>query len=218
MAFKVYLSPSNQPLNTYNGVKTNERDNCRAIANKVKVALERCGMEVKIGLKGSSNVTESNNWGANLHLPIHTNAANKKARGAVVLAYSTSVSDMKYAEPMLAELKAIVLKQDAGRGIQICSDLSEITKTKAICTYVEVDFHDVPEVAKWLTTEHDKIAEAICKGVCKGAGITYKAPSTTKAPTVNTNELNTLKTENANLKKQVADLKAKITAAQNALK
>jgi N-acetylmuramoyl-L-alanine amidase len=215
MAFKVYLSPSNQPLNTYNGVKTNERDNCRAIANKVKVALERCGMEVKIGLNGSNNVTESNNWGANLHLPIHTNAANKKARGAVVLAYSTAVSDMKYAEPMLDELKAIVLKQDAGRGIQYRSDLSEIKNTKAICTYVEVDFHDVPEVAKWLTTEHDKIAEAICKGVCKGAGITYKAPN--GKPTT-TDELNALKTENANLKKQVAELKAKITAAQNALK
>ena len=49
---KVYLSPSNQPNNTYNGVATNERDNCRAIANKVKLALERQGIEVKIGLNG----------------------------------------------------------------------------------------------------------------------------------------------------------------------
>ena len=74
---KVYLSPSNQPNNTYNGVATNERDNCRAIANKVKLSLERCGIEVKIGLKGSDAVSVSNAFGADMHLPIHTNALNK---------------------------------------------------------------------------------------------------------------------------------------------
>ena len=133
---KVYLSPSNQPNNTYNGVATNERDNCRAIANKVKLSLERCGIEVKIGLKGSDNVGESNAFGADLHLPIHTNAFNKKARGASVLVHSKAAGNMKYATPILNNLKAIVLKQDNGRGISERPDLKELYGTKMVAIYI----------------------------------------------------------------------------------
>lgn len=177
MAFKVYLSPSNQPENTYNGINTNERDNCRAIAQKVKTALERCGIAVKIGLNGSGNISESNAWPADLHVPIHTNAYNKKARGTSVMVYETAEKNLKYATPIFNALRSIVLKQDAGRGISARTDLKELNGTTATAVYIEVDFHDVPEVAKWLVSEHDLIAEAICKGICEGAGITYKAPA-----------------------------------------
>ena len=100
MAFKVYLSPSNQPDNTYNGVATNERDNCREIAKLVKTELERCGITVKIGLGGSKNVAESNAFKPDLHIPIHTNAYNKKARGASVMVYSKAAQNLKYATPI----------------------------------------------------------------------------------------------------------------------
>lgn len=175
--FKVYLSPSNQPLNTYNGVNENERNNCRKIANKVKSSLERCGIDVKIGLNGSGNISESNSYKPDLHIPIHTNAYNKKARGASVMVYNNELKNMKFAKPILNNLKAIVLKQDKGRGISERPDLAELKKTTAVAIYIEVDFHDVPEVARWLVSEHDLIAEAITKGVCEGAGIKYIEPS-----------------------------------------
>lgn len=210
---KVYLSPSNQPDNTYNGVATNERDNCRAIANKVKLSLERCGIEVKIGLKGSDNVSESNAFGADLHLPIHTNAFNKKARGASVLVHSKAAGNMKYATPILNNLKAIVLKQDNGRGISERPDLKELYGTKMVAIYIEVDFHDVPEVAKWLTSEHEKIAEAITKGVCEGAGIKYIAPKESDC----TEEIAKLNQQISALNKENTALKAKIENAKKAL-
>ena len=210
---RVYLSPSNQPENTYNGVNTNERDNCRAIANKLKSSLERQGIEVKIGLKGSDNVSESNSFNADLHLPIHTNAFNKKARGASVLVHSMAAGNLKYANPILNNLKKIVLKQDTGRGISVRSDLKELYGTKMVAIYIEVDFHDVPEVARWLTTEHEKIAEAITKGVCEGAGIKYIAPKTNDC-TVEIAELNQ---QIAVLQKENATLKTKIENAKKAL-
>ncbi|MBQ0110875.1 MAG: N-acetylmuramoyl-L-alanine amidase [Oscillospiraceae bacterium] len=175
MAFKVYLSPSNQPLNTYNGVATNERDNCREIAKLLKTELERCGITVKLGLNGSKNISESNAFKPNLHIPIHTNAYNKKARGTSVMVYSTAAGNLKYATPIFNALKGIVLKQDSGRGISSRPDLAELNGTTAVAVYVEVDFHDVPEVAKWLTTQRKLIAQTIAKGICQGAGIKYVA-------------------------------------------
>lgn len=174
MAFKVYLSPSNQPDNTYNGVNTNERDNCRAIANLLKEELVFCGIEVKVGLNGSSNVAESNAFKPNLHIPIHTNAFNKKARGTSVMVYSKDKNNMKYAEPVFNALKGIVLKQDPGRGISVRTDLKELNATVSTAVYIEVDFHDVKEVAVWLTTQRSLIAKTIAKAICKAAGITYK--------------------------------------------
>lgn len=173
MAFKVYLSPSNQPNNTYNGVATNERDNCREIAKLVKAELERCGITVKIGLNGSKNVAESNAFKPDLHMPIHTNAYNKKARGTSVMVYSNAAQNLKYATPVFNQLKSIVLAQDKGRGISVRRDLLELSGTTAVAVYVEVDFHDVPQVAKWLTAQRPLIAKAIAKGICEGAGIKY---------------------------------------------
>ncbi len=212
MAFKVYLSPSNQPNNLYNGVDMNERDNCRAIAEKVKVALERCGIEVKLGLNGSGNISESNAWKADLHLPIHTNAFNQKARGTSIMVWSTEAGNMKYANPIFEALKGVVLKQDSGRGISVRTDLAEIKGTTAVAVYVEIDFHDVPEVAKWLVSEHDLIAETICKGVCNGAGIAYKAPDDCAA------QIAALQAEIETLKNQVSALQTKIANATAALK
>ncbi len=210
---KVYLSPSNQPNNTYNGVNTNERDNCRIIANKLKVALERQGIEVKIGLKGSDNVTESNSWNADLHIPIHTNAYNKTARGTTVLVHSKAAENMQYATPVFNSIKSIVLKQDKGRGIAVRSDLKELNATKMVAIYIEVDFHDVVEVAKWLTTEQEKIAEAIAKGICEGAKIKYIAPKDSDC----TEEIAKLNQQISALNKENTALKAKIENAKKAL-
>ena len=55
-------------------------------------------------------------------------------------------------------------------------ELYEIKATNAPCVYIEVDFHDVPEVAQWLIDNTQKIGEAICQGVCKYMGVDYKLP------------------------------------------
>ena len=53
--------------------------------------------------------------------------------------------------------------------------LYEVKTPKAPTVYIEVDFHDVPDVAKWLIENTKRIGEAICKGVCYHYGMTYKA-------------------------------------------
>jgi N-acetylmuramoyl-L-alanine amidase len=78
MSKKIYLSPSSQPANLYAAGDTNEQTQCRRIALAAVAALKRCGFEamtnVAEGKTMYDRVGESNAWGANLHIPLHTNA------------------------------------------------------------------------------------------------------------------------------------------------
>jgi hypothetical protein len=55
-------------------------------------------------------------------------------------------------------------------------ELYETRVPNAPCVYVEVDFHDVPNVAKWLVENTEAIGEAICKGICDHFGVKYVEP------------------------------------------
>ena len=77
MSKKIYLSPSNQDGNLYAYGNTNECEQCNRIADAAKEALERCGFTVRKAEQGQNmnvSINESNSWGADLHIPIHTNA------------------------------------------------------------------------------------------------------------------------------------------------
>lgn len=79
---KIYLSPSDQLSNPYAYGGTNEALQCRKIAAACKTALERNGFEVKTNFADGSNamyerVRESNAWGADVHVCIHTNAGRR---------------------------------------------------------------------------------------------------------------------------------------------
>lgn len=177
---KIYLSPSNQNANTYSYGGTNEMEQCNRIAEACEAALERNGYTVKRAPKGqdmNKSISESNAWGADLHIPIHTNAGGGK--GALVMVYSKADKNMKYAQPVYDELAAICPK-GGGYGVRKDSELlgytlAENRNTKAIAVYIEAEFHDNAELAKWIVENVKTIGEAICKGICKADGKTYKA-------------------------------------------
>lgn len=174
---KIYLSPSNQNANTYSYGNTNEMEQCNRIAEACEIALKRNGYEVKRAPKGqdmNTSIKESNSWGSDLHVPIHTNAGGSE--GSLVMIYSTAKENMKYAKPVYNELLAIT---GAGFGVRLDTDvcgyhLAEVINTKGICIYVEAEFHDNKDLAKWIIENVEAIGEAICKGICKADGKTYK--------------------------------------------
>ena len=47
-------------------------------------------------------------------------------------------------------------------------------QTTGICIYIECEFHDTVNLAKWITSNVDKIASAIVKGICAGDSKQYK--------------------------------------------
>lgn len=174
---KIYVSPSSQPANTYAAGNTNEQAQCRRIALATVEALKRCGFDamtnVKDGITMYDRVRESNAWGADLHLPEHTNAFNKKLKGTRMFCSSLTGEGGKACKAILDELKPVVPGESDG--VQV-ADFYEITATKAPCAYVEAAFHDNAEQAKWIIDHVVDIAEAVCRGVCKHFGRKYVAP------------------------------------------
>lgn len=183
MSKKIYLSPSNQDGNLYAYGSTNEMEQCNRIADAAKTALERCGFTVKKAAKGqkmSTSIAESNAWGADLHIPIHTNAVTDNgtgtAGGTVVFVFNKSDANMKLATPIYNAVQS-VSPGKTDFGVRDNPGLAELNSTNATAVYIEVDFHDNPPIAKWLIENPKTVGEAIAKGVCKGYGVTYKAPS-----------------------------------------
>ena len=178
MAKKIYISPSSQPANTYAAGNTNEQAQCRRIAQATVEALQRCGFEAKTNVTNGKTmydrVRESNSWGADLHVPIHTNAFNKKLKGTRMFCSSVSGNGGKACKAILKELAPVVPGESDG--VQV-ADFYEITATKAPCAYCEAAFHDNAEQAAWIIAHVVDIGEAICKGICSYYGVKYVAPA-----------------------------------------
>lgn len=183
MAKKIYLSPSNQNGNLYKGQNTNEMEQCNRIAAAAEKHLERNGFEVKRAKKGQDmwdSIKESNKWGSDLHIPIHTNAGG--GEGTVVFVYSKDANNMKYATPIYNAVQA-VSPGKTDYGVREYADLAELNATSATAVYVECEFHDNATLAKWIVNHVDDLGAAIAKGVCKAEGKKYIKEKPAAAPT-----------------------------------
>lgn len=173
MAKKIYLSPSMQGNNMYAYGGTNEMEECNRIAEYAKIELERYGFEVKVAPKGQSmvnSIKESNQWNPDLHIPIHTNAANGSADGTLVMVYANEKKNMEPAECIYKTVSSITPGKTK-RAIQVRKDLAELRDTKAVAVYIECEFHDNLAIAKWIIENKQALGEAIAKGVCNYFGV-----------------------------------------------
>ena len=175
MAYKIYLSPSDQTANKYAYGSTNEAVQCRRIADALEKALKRCGFAVKNNKTDSmqARVRESNDWGADLHVPLHTNAYNGKVSGTRIFTYDNSGKGHKCAKKVFSFLAPVT--PGASENISVDDELYEVKYTAAPCVYIESEFHDVAIVAKWIIEHVEDIAEAICKGICAYFDVKYVA-------------------------------------------
>ena len=169
---KIYLSPSQQYYNHYAVGGTTEKDQCNRIAEACERALLRCGFDVKrapVGTRTDDAIAASNAWGADLHIPIHTNAGG--GRGCVVFVSKLDERHKKYGQAVYDAMSEITIA-DERYGVRTAR-YDEITRSRGLCVYVECEFHDNPTDARWIIENTNAIGEAICKGICAGAGVTY---------------------------------------------
>ena len=167
---KVYLSPSDQWSNTVAGGKHSEAFHCIKIAEYARRYLESNGYEVKVGSSVKENtykdrVKESNEWGADLHIPIHTNAGGGK--GTLMMCYPTRINN-RYVYNIYKEVAELTPTED--KGIKATSNLYEINATKCVTAYLECEFHDNEDTEKWIDNHEKAIGMAIANGVCKADG------------------------------------------------
>ena len=138
MATKIYISPSNQESNLYATGGTNEKEQCHKIARACYDYLKKKGFDVKCTYNNNmyERVKESNTFGANIHLAIHTNATSKHnvTGGTQILLYSLTGERKKVGEAVFNRLSPITPGKSAEKLIEKPS-FYEINSAKGITVY-----------------------------------------------------------------------------------
>ena len=179
MAKKVFLSPSNQYDNVYAYGNTTEGVQCGKIADACKIALERSGVDVMLMHDESmqTKCAESNKFDADLHVPIHTNAFNGRVMGTRMFCYNTG-KGIDACKAIFARVAP--LSPGTSENIQVNQKLYEVRVPAAPTAYIECEFHDTVDGAKWLVDNTTAIGEAIAHGICDYFGVTFKEPEQPK--------------------------------------
>ncbi len=174
---KIYISPSSQQDNVYATGNTNEKAQCKKIAKACASFLKEQGFQVMCTYKGDmySRVKESNDFGAHMHIAIHTNATAKHnvTGGTQILLYSVDGERKKAGQAVLGELAPITPGKSAERLIAK-PDFYECRKTNGLAVYCECEFHDTKEGSDFIIKNTAEIGEAIAKGVCNYYGVKIK--------------------------------------------
>ncbi len=177
MSKKIYVSPSNQVGNTYATGNTNEKEQCHKIAKACVDALVENGFQVMCTYSDDmyKRVEESNAFGADIHIAIHTNATAKHnvTGGSQVLLYSISGEREKAGNAVLSRLSPVTPGKSAER-LVLKPDFYEVRATKGMALYCECEFHDTQLGSDFIINNTDKIGEAIAYGICDYYGIVPK--------------------------------------------
>lgn len=171
---KVFLSPSNQYDNRYAYGDTTEGVQCGKIAEACKAALERSGVTVKLMHDESmqEKCAASNAFGADLHVPIHTNAFNGTVTGTRMFCFNSSGEGMKACKAIFARLAPVT--PGTSENIRADASLYEVRVPAAPTAYIECEFHDSPTASKWIVENTGLIGETIARGICDYFGVTFQ--------------------------------------------
>ena len=172
---KIYLSPSRQDKNMYYGKYNNksEKQVMEILAIDLGIKLQRYDVEVKIAttkLKVQDRVKEAKAWGADIYMPLHSNASGTSpstARGAVILMHKDQNNELLFT--IIDRLNtATPHGENRYNQLVITTSTYEVIepyKVGMLPIYLEVDFHDNPLTADYIVENSASIAKAIVDGM-----------------------------------------------------
>ncbi len=207
--YKIYLSPSLQS-DAYASGNTTERTQCEKIAKACAACLdgvlitpstdEESGnvkknenetetnddrakaFEVKIGAADTEDarIAESNDWKADIHIPIHTNAANGDIYGCPIVFSNYQKredTDDKYrlSKCIYTALKEVVGQHSEG-GVKKNTSFPEIIKATKLVSHCECEFHSSEKGALAIIGSYASMGKAIAQGICDYYGIKTSFP------------------------------------------
>lgn len=165
--YKVYLSPAyhggnNTGCNGYVEDSTTDGapDIAKEAASGYGTDLRDRHYYVKVawGISHTAKISDSNAWGADIHIPIHSNAKSQNCGAAasyggthVIYQYSSQIA-------FASDLESAIDGSSPGTGDKIChtptcsqySSLGELTQTYAKAAYLEADYHTYSLGVTWL--------------------------------------------------------------------
>ena len=136
MSTKIYLSPSNQTANVGAYKDTNEHEQCERIALAAKKYLEaHYECEVKVAERTDTmqkRADDAKMFGAEVYLPIHTNAFNNKTvRGTETFYHSSDAKGKELAVQLLNAISTITGVKRRAKAYDGLYELSEPDCTRA---------------------------------------------------------------------------------------
>lgn len=183
MSKRIYISPSNQNFNIYATGNTNEKEQCHKIAKVCVDFLKRKGFSVMCTYDDDmyKRVSESNSFGADMHVAIHTNATEKHnvTGGTQILLYSVDGEREKAGRAVFDRLAPITPGKSAEKLIAK-PGFYECKAANGLTVYVETEFHDTKEGSDFIIKNTTAIGEAIAKGICDYYGVAIENASDEK--------------------------------------
>jgi hypothetical protein len=162
----VYLAPSAQELNLYEGMNTTEETQMRNVAESVKRHLTEMGISVQLSgaeYSLSDNVRIANELGVGMYVSIHSNAGGGKGTEAY---YNASIpKSLELAASVYNAVAALTPTQDRGLKEVSNYELDELKNVTMPCVLLETEFHDNAETAQWIADNNDTLGYAVAKGI-----------------------------------------------------
>lgn len=176
---KIYLSPSNHGVNQNKCRKSKcyEDKHTRPMAEACAKYLRQSGFEVKIagkktGVLNGARTKEADSWGADLYVPIHTNASDDKSvRYLMFMCYDTTGKYKKLYDKVAPSVKAVY--PGGVTKFVTRKDLYEIKNPKAMTLYCEMGFHTNKKDCDEFIHKPDMVGKALAKGICNYFGKTF---------------------------------------------
>ncbi|MDD4280469.1 MAG: SpoIID/LytB domain-containing protein [Candidatus Sumerlaeales bacterium] len=179
---KVYLSPSNQPKNMCK-LGHSEKEHCEALAYMLTPFLDAYGVEYRFrpaGLSLSQSVKDATDWGAQLYVPMHTNAAGGTAMGTRFGFYPGRMDSSNACNIFKKNwLKIYPYSEKVKTGTYT---FYEAKNPVCPSVYCELVFHDNITDATWFHQNTDTIARNIAQSIADFFGVGSKPIENNEEP------------------------------------
>lgn len=186
----LYLSPSTQEWNPFNGGGTEEQY-MNEIADAMMPYLRAAGVAVTRNtpdMTAASSIRQSNAGNYNLHLALHSNASPEseagQRRGSEVYYARGAVAGLRAAEIIAANLRGIYPGQVR---VLPTTTLGEVVRTRAPAVLIEYAYHDNPEDAEWIRSNIQELGRVTARAVIEFFGLPFIEPMTPQNGRVQTN-------------------------------
>ena len=187
----IYLSPSTQEFNPYNG-GGNEEFYMNLIADAMEPYLASSGIQFVRNtpqMTAASSIAASNSGVYDLHFALHSNATGSgdgSVRGSEVYYNPNRADSKRFAEIVAKNLKLIYPIPQNVRTVPTTT-LGEVVRTKAPGVLVEIAYHDNAEDAQWIRDNIELIAANLVVSLTEYFGIPFNTPVPITVANVATN-------------------------------
>ncbi|MBE6786855.1 MAG: peptidoglycan hydrolase [Ruminococcaceae bacterium] len=187
----IYLSPSTQEFNPYNG-GGNEEFYMNLVADAMEPYLASSGIQFVRNtpqMTAASSIAASNSGVYDLHFALHSNATGSgdgSVRGSEVYYNPNRAESKRFAEIVAKNLKLIYPIPQNVRTVPTTS-LGEVVRTKAPGVLVEIAYHDNAQDAQWIRDNIELIAANLVVSLTEYFGIPFNTPVPITVANVATN-------------------------------